>query len=215
MTRVLLVDDHELLREGLAKMIESRAGFEVIGQAKDGREAVALAGSLAPDMTVMDIWLPSLSGIDATSAIVENDPGAKVIMLSVHEKQSMVERAFRAGAMGYLVKSACVKELFTAIDAVSQGKSYLSPAVTQTMLDTITAEKRRPREETGFAALTRREREVLQRIAEGLSNKEVASALHISVRTVESHRASLMKKLGVHKSSSLVRFAIREDLVAP
>ncbi len=215
MTSVLLVDDHELLREGLGTIIDSKEELEVVGQANDGLQAIDLAEKLHPDITVMDVWLPHLSGIDATSEIIKRDPNAKVIILSVHEKQSVVESSFRAGAMGYVVKSGASNELFEAIDAVSNGKSYLSPAVTQSMLDSITTNTGRPREGSGFPSLTSREREVLQRIAEGLGNKEIAQALHISPRTVESHRASLMKKLGVHKASSLVRIAIREELVAP
>ena len=213
MTSILLVDDHELLREGLGTMIDSRKPLKVVGQANDGLQAIDLATKLHPDITVMDIRLPHLSGIDATSEIVKRDPAAKVIILSVHEKRSVVESSFRAGAMGYVVKSAASSELFEAIDAVSDGKSYLSPAVTQTMLDAITTNKTEPRDGPAFASLTNREREVLQQIAEGLGNREIAEALQISPRTVESHRASLMKKLGVHKASTLVRIAIREDLV--
>ena len=215
MTSILLVDDHELLREGLGTMIDSKDQLNVVGHANDGLEAINLAEKLHPDVTVMDIRLPHLSGIDATSEIVKRDPGAKVIILSVHEKQSVVENSFRAGAMAYVVKSAGSNELFEAIDAVCQGKSYLSPAVTQAMLDSITTHKQKPGDGSAFASLTKREREVLQQIAEGLGNKEIAEALQISPRTVESHRASLMKKLGVHKASGLVRIAIREELVAP
>ncbi|MEE2673811.1 MAG: response regulator transcription factor [Myxococcota bacterium] len=213
MTSILLVDDHELLREGLGTMIDSRKPLKVVGQANDGLQAIDLATKLHPDITVMDIRLPHMSGIDATSEIVKRDPAAKVIILSVHEKRSIVESSFRAGAMAYVVKSAASSELFEAIDAVSDGKSYLSPAVTQTMLDSITTNKSEPRDGPAFASLTNREREVLQQIAEGLGNREIAEALQISPRTVESHRASLMKKLGVHKASTLVRIAIREELV--
>lgn len=210
---VLLVDDHELLREGLARMIDSKGQLEVVGQANDGLQAIDLAEKLHPDITVMDVRLPHLSGIDATSEIVKRDPTAVVIIFSVHEKQSVVEDSFRAGAMGYVVKSGGANELFEAIDAVSQGRSYLSPAVTQSVIDSITTNKRRPHE--GSASLTSREREVLGRIAEGLGNKEIADALRISPRTVESHRANLMRKLRVHKASSLVRIAIREELDVP
>lgn len=215
MTRVLLVDDHELLREGLGSVIDSRERLQVVGQAGDGLQAIDLAEKLHPDITVMDVWLPHLSGIEATCEIVKRDSKAKVIIFSVTEKQSVVESSFHAGAMGYVVKSARSNELFEAIDVVSQGKSYISPTVTQSMLDSIAIDKQRPQKRSGFASLTSREREVLQRIAEGLGNKEIACALHISPRTVESHRASLMKKLDVHKASSLVRIAIREEIVAP
>jgi DNA-binding NarL/FixJ family response regulator len=214
MTRVLLVDDHEVLREGLGTMIDCWDQFEVVGQANDGLEAIALAEKLHPDVTVMDVWLPHLSGIEATSEIVRRDPDAKVIILSVHEKQNIVERSFRAGALGYVVKSARSRELFEAMEVVAEGKSYVSPAVTRSIIDSIGSNPAR-REAAGFACLTSREREVLQRIAEGLTNKDIADALHISTRTVESHRANLMKKLDVHNASGLVRVAIREDLVAP
>lgn len=214
MTSILLVDDHDLLREGLGMLIDSKRELEVVGQTNDGLDAITLAEELHPDVTVMDVWLPHLSGIDATREIVKKNPAARIVVLSVSEKQSVVECSFRAGAMGYVVKSGGSSELFEAIDAVSRGRSYLSPAVTQSMVDSITTD-RQPRSDSGFTSLTGREREVLQRIAEGLGSREIADALHISPRTVESHRASLMKKLGVHKASSLVRIAIREDLVAP
>lgn len=203
-----------MLREGLGAMIDSKEQLEVIGQAGNGRDAVDLADRLHPDITVMDVWLPNLSGIDATTEIIRQDPNAKVIILSVHEKQSIVEQSIRAGAMGYVVKSACSRELFEAIEAVRNGKSYLSPAVTQSMLDAIKT-KHGSQEGKGIASLTAREREVLQLIADGQSNKEIAAELHISPRTAESHRASLMRKLGAHKVSSLVRIAIREELVSP
>jgi two-component system response regulator NreC len=215
MTRVLLVDDHEMLREGLGTMIDSRDDLEVVGHAKDGHQALEMVESLHPDITVMDVWLPNMSGIDATAEIVKRDPNAKVIVLSVYEKRSVVERSLQAGAVGYVVKSASSKELFEAIDAVRQGKSYLSPTVTQSMLDWISSSNAERERESGIASLTNREREVLQCVAEGLGNKEIAKELNISSRTVESHRAKLMKKLGVHNASSLVRVAIREDLVAP
>ena len=211
--RILLADDHAVLREGLALMIDSRPELTVVGQASDGREAIDLATRLCPDVVVMDIWMPRVSGIEATREIIRQNPDARVVMLSVHENQSMVECSVRAGAKGYVVKSACSNELFEAIDAVGRGRSYLSPVVTQWMIDAISTAGRRPPE--GISSLTSREREVLQQVAEGRASKEIARELHISPRTVESHRASLMRKLGVHKTSGLVRIAIREELVAP
>lgn len=212
-TTVLLVDDHEMLREGLVNMIEASDGLELVGEASDGKQAVELVQTLRPEVTVMDVRLPLMSGIDATTEIVKRDPDAKVVILSAHERQSIVERSFRAGAMAYVAKSACSRELFEAIEAVCSGKAYLSPSVTPMVLDCFTSPHKKHTQ--GFAALTGRERDVLQRLADDMTNKEIAEELHISRRTVESHRASLMRKLGVHKTSGLVRIAIREELVAP
>jgi DNA-binding NarL/FixJ family response regulator len=212
-TSILLVDAQEMLREGLAILLDATDRFRVIGHASDGCRAVELAEKLGPDVTVMDACLPGRSGIEATRMMLENDPAARIVILSSHEKRSVIEGSLRAGAMAYVVKSASSRELFDAIDAVRQDKSYLSPAVTQLMLEPLT-EARRSRA-SGIDALTAREREVLRRIGEGLANKEIAAELGISRRTVESHRASIMRKLGVHRASNLVRIAIREDLVTP
>lgn len=212
-TRLLLVDDHEMLREALAGVIDRRPDLEVVGEASNGREAVELAKQLDPDVIVMDIWLPRLSGIDATREIVRQDPKARVVIMTQHDRRSFVEDALRAGALGYVVKSGSCRELLEAIDAVSRGRSYLSPTVTEHVVGALT----RPADVGGqtLGALTAREREVLQRIAEGQGSKEIAADLHVSQRTVESHRANLMRKLDVHKVSGLVRLAIREGLVAP
>jgi DNA-binding NarL/FixJ family response regulator len=208
-----LVDDHQLLRQALRRMLEARDGVEVVGEVGDGRSAVEAALRLRPDVVLMDIWMPRLSGIDATREILQHDPQARIVMLSMHDRRSFVEDALRAGAAGYVVKSAPAHELFDAIDAVCAGRSYLSPAVAHEAIEAI----RSPRDATATAllGLTPREREVLQRIAEGLGSKEIASTLRVSRRTVESHRARLMRKLGAHKVSALVRIAIREGLVSP
>ncbi len=195
-------------------MLSARSGLTVVGQAGDGLEAVDLAARLHPDIIIMDVWLPHLSGTEATVEIIRRDSAARIIILSVHEQQSVVERCLRAGATAYVAKSACSRELFEAIDAVARGKSYLSPVVTRSMIDAVgRGATRSP--ESGIASLTGREREVLQHIAEGRASKEIARVLHISPRTVDSHRSHLMRKLGVNKASSLVRIAIREELVAP
>ena len=212
-TRVLLVDDHAMVREALRAKLDAVDDLKVVGEAQDGREAIEAAERLRPDVIVMDIWLPRLSGLAATEEIVKADRGARILILSVHEGRSFVEDAFRAGALGYVVKTGPVKELIEAIDAVRQGRSYLSPAITEHVVGAI----RDPRDSAtnGLGALSSREREVLQRIAEGLASKEIAADLHLSRRTVETHRANLMRKLGAHKASSLVRIAIREGLVSP
>lgn len=212
-TRILLVDDHAMIREGLRNVLESRDGISVVGEASDGREAVEAAERLEPDVVVMDIWLPRLSGIAATKEILRRRPQTRVVIATQHERRSFLEDALRAGASAYVVKSGSCRDLFDALDAVVQGRTYVAPIVTDHLVGAIT----RPGEasQAGLASLTGREREVLQRIAEGLGSKEIAADLHVSQRTVESHRANVMRKLGVHKVSGLVRVAIREGLVAP
>lgn len=212
-TQVLLVDDHEMMREALRTLIEAHEGVSVVGEASDGRQAVEAVERLKPDVVVMDIWLPRLSGIAATKEILRREPSTKVVILSQHERRSFVEDALRAGASGYVVKSGSCRQLIEAIESVVRGRSYIAPAVTDHLVGAI-AHGGQPRQ-AGLALLTEREREVLQRIAEGLGSKEIAADLHLSQRTVESHRANLMRKLDVHKVSGLVRVAIREGLVAP
>jgi len=213
MTTIIVADDHRIVREGLVKLLESRGDFEVIGEAADGEEAVNLVLEKQPDVVLMDIWMPRLSGIDATRRIGKRGSDAKVLVLSMHESRTYVEEVLRAGAAGYVVKSSASADLLQAIDAVNTGQSYLSPAITQQVVDAIA----RPDDATpsGVAMLTDREREVLQLIAEGLSSKEIAGVLGVSLKTVDSHRSNLMEKLDIHKVSGLVRFAIRAGLVEP
>ena len=212
-TTIVVADDHRIVREGLRKLLETRPDFEVVGEASDGEEAVQMVLDKKPDVALMDIWMPRLSGIDATRRIGRRGPGTKVLILSMHEGRSYVEEVLRAGAAGYLVKSSSPGDLFSAIDAVRQGNSYLSTAITQQVVDAIA----RPGDPgpSSLAALTDREREVLQLIAEGLSSKEIASMLGVTLKTVDSHRSNLMEKLDIHKVSGLVRFAIRAGLVEP
>ena len=183
-TRVLLVDDHAMVREALRAKLDAVDGLKVVGEAQDGREAIEEAERLRPDVIVMDIWLPRLSGLAATEEIVKANQGSRILILSVHEGRSFVEDAFRAGALGYVVKTGPVRELVEAIDAVRQGRSYLSPAITEHVVGAI----RDPRDSAsnGLGALSSREREVLQRIAEGLASKEIAEDLNLSRRTVET-----------------------------
>jgi DNA-binding NarL/FixJ family response regulator len=212
-TTIVVADDHRIVREGLRRLLETRPDFEVVGEASDGEEAVQLVLDKKPDVAIMDIWMPRLSGIDATRRIGRRGLGTKVLVLSMHEGRSYVEEVLRAGAAGYLVKSSSPDDLFSAIDAVRQGNSYLSPAITQQVVDAIA----RPGDPgpSSLAALTDREREVLQLIAEGLSSKEIAAMLGVTLKTVDSHRSNLMEKLDIHKVSGLVRFAIRAGLVEP
>mgnify|MGYP002624347507 CR=1 FL=1 len=213
MTTIVVADDHRIVRDGLVKLLESRDDFEVVGEASDGEEAVNMVLEKQPDVVLMDICMPRLSGIDATRRIGKRGSDAKVLVLSMHESRNYVEEVLRAGAAGYVVKSSATGELLRAIDAVTTGQSYLSPSITQQVVDAIAhPDDSAP---SGVSMLTDREREVLQLIAEGLSSKEIASVLGVSLKTVDSHRSNLMEKLDIHKVSGLVRFAIRAGLVEP
>jgi DNA-binding NarL/FixJ family response regulator len=212
-TTIVLADDHKIVREGLIRLLEGREDFRVVGEASDGEEAVQMVLDKEPDIVIMDIWMPRLSGIDATRRIDKHGCAAKVLVLSMHESRNYVEEVLRAGAAGYIVKNSASKDLINAIDAVNNGASYLSPAITQQAVDAIAS----PGDlaPSGVAMLTERERQVLELIAEGLSSKEIASMLGVSLKTIDSHRSNLMEKLDIHKVSGLVRFAIRAGLVEP
>ena len=212
-TTIVVADDHKIVREGVRKLLETRADFTVVGEAADGEEAVAMVIEKKPDVALMDIWMPRLSGIDATRRIEKRGLDTKVLVLSMHTSRTYVEEVLRAGAAGYIVKNAPAEDLLNAIDAVRSGASYLSPVITQQVVEAIA----RPADASasGVAALTDREREVLQLIAEGLSSKEISGMLGVSLKTVDSHRSNLMQKLDIHKVSGLVRFAIRAGLVEP
>lgn len=213
-TRILLADDHRMVREALRRVIEGHPGLRVVAEASNGREAVAAAREHRPDIAVIDLWMPDLSGVEATRQIVEEGLGTRVIILSMHEDWNRVRESLQSGAAGYVVKTAASDQLLEAIDAVRQGRSYVSPAVAHHLLHAV----RNPSAQhsgSAIESLSRREREVLQLVAEGLSAKEIAVRLGLSAKTAEAHRASLMAKLGIRRSSLLVRFAIREGLVAP
>jgi DNA-binding NarL/FixJ family response regulator len=212
-TTIVLADDHTVVRQGIRKLLETREDFRIVGEASDGEEAVKLVLEKKPDVALMDIWMPRLSGIDATRRIGKKGIDTKVLVLSMHESRDYVEEVLRAGAAGYIVKNAAAEDLLDAIDAVRDGVSYLSPAITQQVVDAIA--RPAPAPASGLSVLTDREREVLQLIAEGLSSKEIAAMLGVSLKTVDSHRSNLMEKLDIHKVSGLVRFAIRTGLVEP
>jgi DNA-binding NarL/FixJ family response regulator len=212
-TTIVVADDHRIVREGICKLLETRDDFEVVGQASDGEEAVQLVLEKQPDVALMDIWMPRLSGIDATRRIGKTGLDTRVLVLSANESRTYVEEVIRSGAAGYIVKNAASSDLLAAIDAVRQGASYLSPAIAQQAGDAVS----RPGDAapSSLEMLTDREREVLQLIAEGLSSKEIAVRLGVSLKTVDSHRSNLMEKLDIHRVSGLVRFAIRAGLVEP
>lgn len=212
--RVLLADDHQLMRSGIRLMLEREADLVVVGEASDGWEAVALAKSLKPDVTVMDIGMSNLNGIEAAQQMTGGNPEIAVVMLSMHSDESYVLRALKAGARGYLLKDSAEADLIKAVHAVAGGKSFFSPAVSKVLLDDYVRKLRRSGTEDAYDLLTPREREVLQLIAEGKSNKDIANLLNLSVYTVESHRSNLMEKLNVRGLPELILYAVRKGIIS-
>jgi DNA-binding NarL/FixJ family response regulator len=210
---ILLADDHQIVRSGLRNLFEAEKDMKVVAEADNGRLAVQLAKELAPNVVVMDITMPDLNGVEATRQIVADSPSTRVVALSAHTDRHFVTEALRAGAAGYLPKTSAFDELVTAVRTVAAGKVYLSPSVANVVIESYvrgdTAEGR-----SAFALLSTREREVLQLMAEGQATKEVARTLHVSVKTVETHRAKIMDKLNLHSVAELTKYAIREGLTS-
>lgn len=213
--RVLIADDHTLFRESLRGLLNAAEGIEVVGEAGDGIEAVAKVGQLRPDVVLMDVAMPNMNGLEATRQIKRRNPSVKVLTLTMYETEQFIFEMLRAGASGYILKSAPGSELTSAIQAVSQGDAYLYPSVTRKVLDDYLERIKAETRESSRERLTRRELELLCLIAEGKTNKEIAKLLSISVSTVQTHRLNLMKKLKVHDRTQLVRYAIREGLMIP
>jgi DNA-binding NarL/FixJ family response regulator len=211
--RILLVDDHQMMRDGLRSVLASDPEIEVIGEAADGRTAIELTRKLGPDLVVMDIGMREMNGIDATQRIKTERPGVKVIALSTYTDRRYVLRALEAGASGYVAKVSAFDELQRAVKAVAEGGSYLSPEVADLV---VGRQPRQPsaRRKTPYETLGAREREVLQLLAEGLTSGEIAERLHLSTRTVDTHRRNIMRKLGLHSVAELTKFAVREGLTA-
>ena len=206
--RILLADDHSVVRHGFRRILDAQEGMEVVGEVSNGREAVEQAAALQPDLIIMDVTMPELNGIEATRRIAEIVPRARVLALSMHRDPVYVREILRAGARGYLLKDSSEVDLVSAIRAVAQGEGYLSPAVSEAVLSDYRKHVTNP-----IDLLTSREREVLQLVAEGKTNKEIATGLNLSVYTIEAHRGKIMEKLNLHSVSEMVRFAIRNGLI--
>lgn len=211
--RVLLADDHGILRAGLRALIEREPGIEVVGEAEDGRRAVELAAGATPDVVILDIGMPVLNGVDAAGQISEAHPGIAIVMLSMHADESYVLRSLKAGARGYLLKDKAETELLEAIRTVRGGRPFFSPRIREMLRDDHVIRLRRQGVEDRFDLLSAREREILQLIGEGRANKEIAALLHLSPYTVETHRGHILHKLDLHSTAELVLYAVRKGLV--
>ena len=209
MIRIVLVDDHTLVRAGIRALIEGIEGTSIVAEAQNGREAIEAARTHRPDVVVMDISMKELNGIEATAVITAELPGVRVLMLSMHANEEFVRRAVKAGAAGYVVKESVPMELRLALEALMRGEVYFSPRISRHLVSILTE----PAEASSLDALTGRQREILQLIAEGRSTKEIAAILHVSVKTVESHRAAIMARLDIRDIPGLVMYAARHRLI--
>jgi DNA-binding NarL/FixJ family response regulator len=212
--RVVLADDHALVRAGFRSLLEALAGVQVVGEAADGREALRLIGELRPDLALIDIAMPGLNGLEVVARVAKEHPRTRVIVVSMHAQDEYVRRALVAGAAGYMLKHADSRELEMAIRAVGAGETWLSPSVSKKVIAAYSKNERGGAEDP-LEVLTGRQREILQLIAEGHSRKEIAQRLQLSVKTVESHRAQLVERLGKRSTAELVRWAIQHGIVAP
>ena len=207
--RVVLADDHQLVRQSLKALLE-REGFQVAGEASDGQEALRLVPNVNPDVAILDISMPILNGLDAARELKKSSPKTKTILLTQHDEDQYVTEALRAGVRGYVLKNQAATDLVHAIHQVCRGEIYLSPSISRTVVEALLSKTALPTD-----PLTSRERQILQLIGEGKSSKEIAALLGISIKTAESHRTRLMRKLDIHELASLVRYAIRRGLVQP
>jgi DNA-binding NarL/FixJ family response regulator len=219
MLRILIADDHELARRGIRALLESHPGWEVCGEAKDGRETVELAVSMKPDLVLLDIGMPNLNGLEAARQILAASPEVAILILTMHDSDNVVREVLRAGARGYLLKSDAGRDLVAAVEALQLQRTFFTTRVSQMVLDGfLDRQTRNPSpiskgdDRTGDS-LTSREREVIQLLAEGKTSKEVAVTLHLSVKTAETHRTNLMRKLGLHSVADLTRYAVRNGIV--
>jgi len=211
--RVLIADDHAIFRQGLRAILEGEEDVTVIGEAGNGRDAAAMALELEPDLVIMDIAMPLLNGVEATRQIVKARPGIKVLALSMHHDEKYVFQVLKAGASGYVVKEAAASELLTAIRSVNSGNPFFSPAISRRIMDSYLKDEDEKKPRAGTGKLTERENEVLQLIAEGYTNNEIAKFMNISVKTVETHRAHIMGKLDIHDLAGLIKYAINKGII--
>ncbi len=211
--RIVIAEDHTILREGLRALISSNPDFDIVGEAEDGRDAIRCVETLVPDLILLDLSMPRMNGMEAIKEIKKQCPETKILVLTVHRTEEYILATLRAGANGYVLKDATHAELLMAIKSVLMGKRYLSPGVSEKVIEGYLEGRKTLRSSTPWDTLTQREREVLKLIAEGYKNKEIADYLYISVKTVEKHRANLMKKLDLHSTSSLTAFAMEKGLV--
>lgn len=215
--RILLADDHEVVRAGLRALLEEQQGWEVVAEAVDGREAVEKATKLKPDVVVIDIAMPSLNGLEAVRQIVKAVPNCRVLVLTMYDSDPLIQQVLQAGARGYLLKSDAGRDLVSAIDALRRNKTFFTPKVSQMVLEGYldkSPREKEPESEAESLRLTSRQREIVQLLAEGKSSKEVAAVLGLSVKTAETHRANIMRKLDCHSVTELVRYAIRNHIIA-
>ncbi len=210
--RILLADDHTILREGIRSLIEDEPDMEVVGEAEDGLSVVKLADTLRPDLILMDLAMPLLNGLEATRQIRKNNPHAKILILTMHENEEYIRQVLAAGAMGYILKDAAARELLGAIRSIHKGEVVLSPAITRLIVTDYLRWGDLATQDSSDG-LTDRERQILQMIAEGYTNKQIADILSISVKTVQAHRLNLMKKLDLHDRGELIKYAIQKKII--
>ena len=212
--RILIADDHGIVRTGLRLQLERKEGFQVVGEAADGREAVRMAEELVPDVVIMDIAMPNLNGIQAASQIVKSLPKTEIIILSMHSDETYITRTLAAGARGYLLKENAEVDLYRAVEVVAQGKPFFSPAIANTLLEDYMCQMQQRGLQDSYDLLTDREKEILQLLAEGKSNKDVAVLLNLSTNTVETHRTRMMQKLDLHSAAEIVLYAVRKRIIS-
>jgi DNA-binding NarL/FixJ family response regulator len=212
--RIVLADDHTVMRNGLRLLLERQPHLQVVGEAADGRQAVALSESANPDVVIMDIGMPNLNGIEAARQIVNRSPRTAIAILSMHSDESYVIRALKAGARAYLLKDSAEADLLAAVRALTEGKSFFSPAISKILVEDYMRQLESRGAEDTYELLTNREREILQLLAEGRTNKEVANMLNLSLYTVETHRTHILQKLNLHSVPELILYAVRKRIIA-